>query len=79
MEEKIIYSEWMKNAGEVHSKLLQINSKFVGRPSGGRPRDPEKEKALMEMDKARFERYIESGKIKIIDDYRWQWRIDFKP
>jgi hypothetical protein len=71
----INYKEWKKQRGEVHSRILQLNSQFSGRASSNRPRDPEKENALIEMDKARFQSYIDSGKIVIVNPRKWIYKI----
>lgn len=70
------YKEWKKQRGEVHSRMLQSEVSLRLRSAGGKPRDPEKEQALIEMGKAKFQRYIDSGKIVIISPTRWIYKIE---
>ena len=58
---------------------------IVGPPSST-PRDgcervadePEREQLFVELDRARRERYIASGKLQILGPRLWKWRIDIK-
>gem|GEM_PF-2981277 len=59
--------------------MLVISTKAnENRLPGNRPRDPEKKRLISELDKARFDRYIASGKLQIINLRHWKWRIDFR-
>lgn len=71
----INYNEWKKNSGAAHSRMLQMQASIKERSSGGRERDQEKENALIEMGKARFQRYIDSGKIVIVNPRKWIYKI----
>jgi hypothetical protein len=72
---KINYEEWKKRKPELIAKLVKTENTFQGHAPGNRPRDPEKERILTEMDKARKARYIASGKLTIIGPRKFKWRI----
>ncbi len=72
---RIKYEEWKESRQAVFDKLVDVENSFEGRAAGRRPRDPEKEKILMEMDRARRERLIESGKLEMTEPRRWKWRV----
>ena len=74
----IDFEQWKRDKVARRAAVLAVDSRFQGRAAGRRPRDPKKEKILLEMDIARRERYIQSGKLEIISPRRWKWRIDFK-
>ncbi|MEN6357723.1 MAG: hypothetical protein ABFD83_11645 [Armatimonadota bacterium] len=75
---KVDYQDWKRRKREVFLKLIDIENKFEGRVPGRRPRDPEKEKILLQLDKARRARYIETGKIEILGPQRMKWHVNFK-
>lgn len=57
---------------------------IVGPPSSTRPDryervddDPERKRLFIELDKARRQRYLQSGKLQILGPRLWKWRIDF--
>lgn len=75
---KIDYEEWKQRRPALREARLRADNRFEGRAAGRRPRDPEKEKVLAELDKARRARYIASGKLKIVTPRVWEWRIDFE-
>lgn len=72
----IDYEEWKERRRSLASKHYKLQEKFDGRAPGNRPRDPEKERLLIKMGKARLKRWIESGKIEIVSPREWIWRID---
>ncbi len=72
------YAEWKKKRRELMTRLLPLENTFEGHAPGRRPRDPEKERVLTQLDKARWRRYIDSGKVQIISPRLWRWRIDVK-
>ena len=72
------YQDWKREIARRQRRILAVESKFQGRAPGRRPRDPEKEKLLARLDRARFQRYLKSGKIEILGPRRWKWRIDFR-
>ena len=74
----INYDDWKKRRGERRAATLGLENSFVGRAAGMRPRDPKKEEILARMTRARIARYIESGKLEIIDSKHWKWRVDFR-
>lgn len=41
-----------------------------------RPRDPEEEQVLSRLVRLRWKRWIESGKVVILDPRRWRLRLD---
>ena len=55
---------------------LEIENGMPSRLPGRRPRDPEKEKLLIKLEKARRQQMIDSGKLEIIDAKHWIWHID---
>ena len=73
---RIDFSEWKKQKSRLLQIRLRTESPFEGRLVGNRPRDPEKERILSELDKARWERYLQSGKIEKLGPRRYQFRID---
>ena len=75
MLKRIDYREWKKRKSEMFDKLLELENTFQGRAVGRRPRDPEKERILTEMDRNRRNRLIESGKLQIVGPRHWKWRI----
>jgi len=75
---EISYKNWKQRKSEIFRQLVIMENKFQGRVPGNRPRDPEKEKVLTQLDKARMARYIESGKIEILGPRLWKWRVDYK-
>ncbi|MCE5321730.1 hypothetical protein LLG46_00275 [bacterium] len=75
---KVDYRDWKRRKQEIFLKLIDAENRFEGRVPGRRPRDPEKEKVLLDLDKARRTRYIETGKMEILGSRRIKWRIDFK-
>ena len=75
MREPIDWSECKKKRGEVHSRMIRLENTFSGRAADNRPHDPEKEKILIRLDMERRRRYIESGKLKMIGERVWEWRI----
>ena len=75
---KIDFDEWKKQKSRVTALRLRAGSSLGDRVAGNRPRDPEQERVLSAMDKARWERYIQSGKLQILGPRLWKWRIDFK-
>ena len=76
--DRIDYNEWKRQRPRFRRILLDLENTFQGRAPGNRPRDPEKEKLLARLDRARFQRYLKSGKIEILGPRRWKWRIDFR-
>ena len=73
---RINYEEWKKSRHVVFDRLVEVENRFHGRAAGRRPRDPQKEKILMEMDRARRDRLIASGKLEIVAPRRWKWRVN---
>jgi len=73
----IDYAEWKKTKGERVRKAIAIDNAHPERAIGRRPRDPEKERILIQMTKARIARNIETGKLQILGPRHWKWRIDF--
>ena len=73
---RVNYEEWKKSRRVVFDRLLEVENRFQGRAAGRRPRDPEKERILVEMDRARRDRLIESGKLEIVEPRRWKWRVN---
>jgi len=74
----INFEDWKKQAPRLLKARIKADNSMESRVPGRRPRDPEKEKVLSRLDKARWKRYIESGKIQIVSPRRWIWRIDIK-
>jgi hypothetical protein len=72
---KITLEELKQRREEAFDRIVKLENSFVGHASGNRPRDPEKEKLLIEMDKERLRQYLESGKLQIISPRKWKWRI----
>ena len=72
------YSEWKLKRRALRAKLLELENTFEGRVAGRRPRDPDKEQVLVQLDIARWKRYLESGKVQIIGPRHWKWRIDVR-
>lgn len=72
---RVNYEEWKKRKHEFIEKLIEVENTFHDRVPCNRPRDPEKEKIAIEMDKARKARYIASGKLTILGPRKWKWRI----
>ena len=72
------WREWKERRKTWRSRSLAIENRFVGRAAGRRPRDPEKERVLTQLDVARWKRYLESGKVEILGPRLWKWRIDVK-
>lgn len=66
---KIKYEDLKREKKERFRELIDLENRFEGRVAGNRPRDPEKEKVLIKLDKARMKRYIESGKLEILRPY----------
>lgn len=76
MERRVInYEDWKAQRRSLLAKQIAIEETFIGRASGGRPRDPEKERLLMEMDRRRWDRLIASGKLEKIGPRKWRWRV----
>lgn len=71
------YEEWKRRKRERFAAFAKVESRFEGRVPGNRPRDPDKEKILIRMDIERRRRYIESGKLEIVNPKFWKYRIDF--
>jgi hypothetical protein len=59
--------------------LYVLEEKYQSRAPGRRPRDPEKERILTQLDRARWQRYLDSGEVQIIGPRLWRWRIDVEP
>jgi len=74
----IDYNQWKENRKRRFAASIEMENTLIGRAPGRRPRDPEKEEILAEIDKARRKRYIESGKMKMIGPRHWIWRVDFR-
>ena len=72
---RINYEEWKKSRQVMFDRLVEVENRFHGRAAGRRPRDPEKQRILIEMDRARRERLIESGKLEMTEPRRWKWRV----
>lgn len=68
---------WKKERAARFRRAIELENSFHGRAAGRRPRDPEKEKLLADLDKARWKRYIESGKLEALGPRKWKWRVDF--
>lgn len=73
---RIDLSEWKKQKARVLQARLRTDNAFIGGAPGNRPRDPESERILGELDKARWERYLQSGKIEKLAPRRYRLRID---
>ena len=74
---RVDFENWKKQKSRVCAIRLRTDSSFEGHVPGNRPRDPDKERLLSELDKARWQRYVQSGKLQILGPRRWEWRIDF--
>jgi hypothetical protein len=48
---------------------------YLKRKAKRKPKDEEKEKALVLLDYARFKRWIEEGKIEVVGNRRYRLRI----
>ena len=75
---QIDYKDWKRQIANKRRRLFALEAEFEGHAPGRRPRDPEKERVLTQLDIARWKRYIESGKVEILGPRLWKWRIDFK-
>ena len=75
---RIDYSDWKKRKRLMFDRLVALENSFEGRAVGRRPRDPDKEKILIEMDRNRRRQYMESGKLEMVGPRRWKWRVDFR-
>ncbi len=71
----ISFEEWKKQRKAKFAIAVEVENRFPHRLPGRRPRDPEKEKILIRLEKARRQRMIESGKIEILGPRHWRWRI----
>jgi hypothetical protein len=75
---RVDYQDWKREIAKKRRRLFVLEATYTGRAAGRRPRDPEKERVLTQLDIARWKRYIESGKVQIIGPRLWKWRIDAK-
>ena len=73
---QIDFSEWRKQRSRVLHIGLHTEDAFQDHLAGNRPRDPEQERILSQLDKARWKRYLESGKIEKLGPRRYRFRID---
>lgn len=71
----IDYDKFKRQKKARWKAALALENTFRGHAAGRRPRDPEKEKLLTAMDRARLARYIETGKLRILGPRHWEWRI----
>ena len=72
------YEDWKKKRRDGLLTAVDVENAFDGPSAGRRPRDPEKERLLIELEIARRNRFIKSGKLQILGPRLWKWRIDFK-
>lgn len=75
---RIEYRDWKQEIAQKRRRLFVLEARFQGRAPGRRPRDPEKERVLAQLDRARWQRYLDSGKLQVIGPREWKWRIDVK-
>ena len=74
----IDFDGWKKQKSRVFETMIRTESSFEGRVPGRRPRDPEKERILSELDKVRWLRWLQSGKLAKLGPRHYRLRIDFK-
>lgn len=61
------YEQWMQEIRELKRERWAriLASEPPGRPAGRRPRDPEQERLLLELDRARLARREQDGSIRV--------------
>jgi hypothetical protein len=74
----IRYDDWKKQRRTKFKTAVAVENSFNEPYVGQRPRDPEKERILIRLEKARRDRLIRSGKIEIIGPRKWRWNISFR-
>ncbi len=72
----IRFEDWKKERKAKLKIALEIENSIPDRLPGRRLRDPEKEKLLIKLEKARRQKMIDSGKLEIISPKHWIWHID---
>lgn len=73
----VAYEDWKAKRRAGFVTAVDVENTFGERRSGGRERDPAKEKILITLEKARRDRYVRSGKLTILGPRLWKWRINF--
>ena len=73
---KIDYNEWKEQKCERWERQVRAESDRPGRLPGRRPRDPEKERLLTEMLKARWQQLIDSGKLEVVGPRKYKWHTE---
>lgn len=71
----IKFEDWKKERKAKLAKAIEVENLLPDRLAGRRPRDPEKEEILTQLDVARRNRMIESGKLQILGPRHYRWRI----
>ena len=74
----VSYEEWKKERKSKFAIAIAVDNSLPERLPGRRPRDPEKETLLIEVEMSRRQRWIETGKLEIIGPRHWKYRVDFK-
>lgn len=73
---KVRYEEYLAFARKRFPAIrAKIENYFEGRVARGRPYDMDKERILLEMDRLRWKRAIQSGEIQSVGERRWRVRI----
>jgi hypothetical protein len=75
---RISLEDWKKERRAKFKIAVDVENSLPDRLPGRRPRDPEKEKILIQLEKARREQLIRTGKIEIIGPRHWRWHIEPK-
>ncbi len=63
------------NRGRRLRILATIEERYQGRVARGRPRDPEEERLLLQLDISRRDRLLASGELVQIGPRAWRWRL----
>lgn len=74
----IDYEEWKRRRQARFAAAVKAEDRVGGRKPGNRPRDPEKERVLIRLERARRQRLLASGKLRIVGPRLWEWRTDVR-
>ena len=76
MDSPTNYDEYRRqNQGRYLRCLADLDEKYRGRTARQRPRDPEEERLLLQLDLARRDRLIASGELQQLGPRRWRWKL----
>ena len=75
MSDVIDWEEWKKRKPEFMRRFFESEPRRLPRR---RPRDPERERVLIELDLERRRRWIESGKLVELGPRHWRLNITYR-